>query len=55
MVPVPHFDSDNNQANDPLSLKINAAKSTIQDIEFDFSTMPVRGLSINGFGAYTDA
>nr|WP_218647560.1 TonB-dependent receptor [Sphingobium lactosutens] len=53
--PGPNFDGDNNPANDPLSLNINAAKATIKGVEFDFSATPARGLSINGFGAYTHA
>lgn len=53
--PGANFDGDNNSANDPGNLIINAAEATIKGTEFDFSITPVRGFSITGFGAYTDA
>jgi iron complex outermembrane receptor protein len=53
--PGANFDGDDNSANDPSSLIINAAKATIKGTEFDFSVTPVRGFSVTGFGAYTDA
>ena len=53
--PGANFDGDNNPANDPGNLIINAAKATIKGTEFDFSVTPVRGFSVTGFGAYTDA
>jgi iron complex outermembrane receptor protein len=53
--PGANFDGDNNPANDPGNMIINAAKATIKGTEFDFSVTPVRGFSVTGFGAYTDA
>lgn len=53
--PGADFDGDGDSSNDPSSLIINAAKATIQGTEFDFSVTPVRGFTVTGFGAYTDA
>ncbi|MCI4592328.1 TonB-dependent receptor [Sphingobium sp. BYY-5] len=53
--PGANFDGDDNPANDPANLIINAAKATIKGTEFDFSVTPARGFSLTGFGAYTDA
>lgn len=53
--PGPNLDGDNDPANDPGNLIINAAEATIKGAEFDFSITPTRGFSITGFGAYTDA
>lgn len=53
--PGANFDGDNDPSNDPGNLIINAAKATIKGTEFDFSITPVRGFSVTGFGAYTDA
>lgn len=53
--PGANFDGDNDPSNDPGNLIINAAKATIKGTEFDFSVTPVRGFSVTGFGAYTDA
>ncbi|WP_336966589.1 TonB-dependent receptor [Sphingobium aquiterrae] len=53
--PGANFDGDNIASNDPSSLIINAAKATIQGTEFDFSITPTHGLTLTGFGAYTDA
>ena len=50
-----NFDGDDNPANDPRSLIINAAEATIKGFEFDTSVTPVRGFTLTGFGAYTDA
>ncbi|WP_395396629.1 TonB-dependent receptor [Novosphingobium sp. BL-8A] len=53
--PGANFDGDNNSANDPSSLIINAAKANIKGTEFDFSVTPLHGFTLSGFGAYTDA
>jgi iron complex outermembrane receptor protein len=53
--PGANLDGDDNSANDPGNMIINAAKATIKGTEFDFSVTPVRGFSVTGFGAYTDA
>jgi len=53
--PGANFDGDNDSSNDPANLIINAAEATIKGTEFDFSVTPVRGFSLTGFGAYTDA
>lgn len=53
--PGPNFDGDNNSANDPGTLIINAAEATIKGVEFDTSITLVRGFTLSGFGAYTHA
>ncbi|MEH3106873.1 MAG: TonB-dependent receptor [Sphingomonas fennica] len=54
LTPGGNFDGDNNPANDPNSLIINAAKATIRGFEFD-GALTFGGLTLSGFGAYTDA
>jgi iron complex outermembrane receptor protein len=53
--PGANFDADDNSANDPGTLIINAAEATINGLEFDASVTPLEGFTVSGFGAYTDA